>query len=212
VSLTELEKLADRDERELPPVWLSLLPIVLPVALIAGQTGVDTWLGALEPAHRPAWVACAKPLVDTLGDKNIALILGAAIALGTLAWQKRATRRELAAAVETALAGGGVIILITSAGGAFGFEFKYGSFPYHFSRSHRVGNTRQLHDQTLITASAAKGGSFLKLYNRFGHAKKVHPPLHHITQRIQRVASFGSSNPGNIGFIDQTSTARKVKA
>ncbi|OHB82354.1 MAG: gluconate transporter [Planctomycetes bacterium RBG_16_64_12] len=120
VSLTELEKLADRDERELPPVWLSLLPIVLPVVLIAGQTGVDTWLGSLEPARRPAWVACAKPLVDTLGDKNIALILGAAIALGTLAWQKRATRRELAAAVETALAGGGVIILITSAGGAFG--------------------------------------------------------------------------------------------
>jgi len=40
--------------------------------------------------------------------------------LGTLAWQRRTSRRELAKAVQTALAGGGVIILITSAGGAFG--------------------------------------------------------------------------------------------
>ncbi|MFH1267486.1 MAG: GntP family permease, partial [Planctomycetota bacterium] len=120
VSLADLEKLADRDERELPPVGLSLLPIVLPVVFIAGQTGFDTWLGTLDPGRVPAWIVAAKPVVDTLGNKNIALILAAGIALGTLARQRRTTRKELAATVQTALAGGGVIILITAAGGAFG--------------------------------------------------------------------------------------------
>ncbi|MHC4401858.1 MAG: GntP family permease [Planctomycetota bacterium] len=119
LSLADLEKLAKRDARELPPVWLSMLPIVLPVVLIAGRTGLKTWLKA-GGASVPAWLAEIKPVVNVLGDKNVALVLAAAIALATLAWQRRASRRELAAAVETALAGGGVIILITSAGGAFG--------------------------------------------------------------------------------------------
>jgi GntP family gluconate:H+ symporter len=120
VSLADLEKIARRGDRELPPTWLSLLPILIPVVFIAGQTGFHTWLGSLGDVDVPAWAAAARPVVDTLGNKNVALILAAGIALGTLAWQKRAGRRELAAAVEKALASGGVIILITSAGGAFG--------------------------------------------------------------------------------------------
>ncbi len=120
VSLADLEKLRERDERELPPTWLALLPILLPVVFIAGQTGYGTWLGARAPEAAPAWAIAVKPVVDTLGNKNVALIIAAAVALGTLAWQKRAGRLELAKAVETALASGGLIILITSAGGAFG--------------------------------------------------------------------------------------------
>jgi len=120
VSLADLEKLARRDERELPPTWLALLPILIPVVFIAGQTGYGTWLGAMRPGAAPAWAFAVKPVVDTLGNKNVALVVAAAVALGTLAWQKRATRSDLAKAVQTALASGGVIILITSAGGAFG--------------------------------------------------------------------------------------------
>ena len=120
VSLAEMEQIAARGEHELPPVWLSLAPIVLPVVLIAGQTAVATWLDAAGPGGAPAWLVAARPAVDTLGNKNVALILAAAVALGTLWWQKRASRAELAAAVQTALASGGVIILITSAGGALG--------------------------------------------------------------------------------------------
>jgi GntP family gluconate:H+ symporter len=120
VSLDQLQKLAQRDERELPPTWLSLLPILLPVVLITGQTGLASWLKTFGPGETPSWMVAAKPVVDTLGNKNIALILAAAIALATLAWQRRASRKQLATAVQTALASGGVIILITSAGGAFG--------------------------------------------------------------------------------------------
>ncbi len=120
VSLAELEKLAQRDESELPPVWLSLLPIVLPVLLIAGRTGLDGYLDSVGPENAPSLLVTYKPAADFLGNKNIALIIAAAIALATLAWQKRTSRKELAGAVQTALASGGVIILITAAGGAFG--------------------------------------------------------------------------------------------
>ena len=43
----------------------------------------------------------------------MALIIAAAIALLMVAWQARKSARELSEAVGTALAGGGVIILIT---------------------------------------------------------------------------------------------------
>ncbi|MCB1128283.1 MAG: hypothetical protein KDM81_17450 [Verrucomicrobiae bacterium] len=58
--------------------------------------------------------------LKTAGDKNIALMLAAAVALATLAWQQRAGLRALSNAVGVALASGGVIILITAAGGGFG--------------------------------------------------------------------------------------------
>ncbi|MCO6457177.1 MAG: gluconate permease [Pirellulaceae bacterium] len=119
-SLADLEALASRDASQLPPTWLSLLPIVLPVLLIAAQTGLKTYLDGTPSAEQPAWLLAVKPAVDALGDKNVALVIAAAIALATLAWQKRSSGRELTAAVQMALAGGGVIILITSAGGAFG--------------------------------------------------------------------------------------------
>src|SRR5690606_3658118 len=38
LSLADLQAAAQIDERNLPPLWLSLLPILLPVVLISGQT------------------------------------------------------------------------------------------------------------------------------------------------------------------------------
>jgi len=110
LSAAELEAMADRDETGLPPLWLSLLPILLPVILIAGTTVIAMLFGKDK-------VPAAMKL---LGDKNIALTIAAVVALGIYAWAKRASRKELAASVQTALSGGGVIILITAAGGAFG--------------------------------------------------------------------------------------------
>jgi gluconate:H+ symporter, GntP family len=108
LSLERLEAISQVDESELPPTWLSLIPILLPVFLIGGFAVVDNTLDS-PPV-----------ILATLGDKNIALILSAAIAMGTLVWQKRASREDLLAAVSQSLASGGIIILITSAGGAFG--------------------------------------------------------------------------------------------
>ena len=110
LSAEELDAMANRDESTLPPLWLSLLPILLPVVLIAGTTVVAMLLGDNNVPE----------ILKLLGDKNIAMTIAATISLGIYAWSKQASRVELAASVQMALAGGGVIILITAAGGAFG--------------------------------------------------------------------------------------------
>ena len=106
------------DESQLPSTWVSLLPILLPVLLIGGGTVLDPRITGFSLPQS------VKPLVDTLKDKNIALIISAAIALITLVCVKRVSRIEAAKSVQTALASGGVIILITAAGGAFGGALK----------------------------------------------------------------------------------------
>jgi GntP family gluconate:H+ symporter len=54
------------------------------------------------------------------GDKNIALLSGALIALFVLLRQKKDDKSKLTAFVQNALMSGGGIILITASGGAFG--------------------------------------------------------------------------------------------
>ena len=111
-SLKELEELTNRKESELPPFWLSILPIILPVILIAGYSILKAVNVEMSPM--------VSHIAATLGDKNIALIISAVIAMLTLVWSRNLSRKELADAVGSALASGGTIILITSAGGAFG--------------------------------------------------------------------------------------------
>ncbi len=116
--LEDLEKAAHRDASELPPLWVSLLPILLPIVLIGGATAVDPKISGLDLSADVQWI------VRVLGDKNIALILSAAVALFTLVMVKKASKEVIAKDVQAALASGGVIILITSAGGAFGTMLK----------------------------------------------------------------------------------------
>jgi GntP family gluconate:H+ symporter len=116
ISLDDLETLSNRDESTLPPLGLSVLPILLPVFLIAGYTIVKPFL--------PGDPTAVTILIETLGDKNIALVIAAMIAVGILIKQSDLTKDEFAASMQSALAGAGVIILITSAGGAFGQMLK----------------------------------------------------------------------------------------
>lgn len=108
LSENELTEMAARDEKDLPSLGLSILPILLPLVLIAGGTFVkmvdDTPAG---------WIL-------TLGDKNIALIISALVALLLLVSTKKRLAQDLTEAVQSALMSGGVIILITAAGSAFG--------------------------------------------------------------------------------------------
>ena len=114
LSLEELEAASRVDESELPPFWLSLVPIVLPVVLISGQTILKKGFFGVEASDGVIRIA------DTLGDKTIALTISAIIAMATVVWQKRTSLKNLSDSVQNALASGGVIILITAAGGAFG--------------------------------------------------------------------------------------------
>jgi GntP family gluconate:H+ symporter len=116
-SLEDLEELSSRDDSQLPPLWLSLLPIVLPVILISGKT---VWAAAVGTPASGTTLARLEPWVRFLGDQNVALGVSAAIGLAMLAWRTGASRKEMAVNIERALASGAVIILITAAGGAFG--------------------------------------------------------------------------------------------
>ncbi|MCY4584416.1 MAG: SLC13 family permease [Bryobacterales bacterium] len=110
LTLTELEALAKEEESRLPSFFMAILPIVLPVIFITSNTAVN----AIDKTSAIAGVT------GFLGNPNFALLASAAISLYLLASQKGYSLSELAKPVETAFASGGLIILITAAGGSFG--------------------------------------------------------------------------------------------
>ncbi|MGY8766953.1 MAG: GntP family permease [Pirellulales bacterium] len=123
MSLEDLKLIVEKDESELPPLWISLLPILLPVVLIAGYTILNILLGSDDSFLSGILGSSSDTvmyLAKTFGNKNIALGISAVIAMLTLVVYCKTTKRELAKSVQTALASGGVVILITAAGGAFG--------------------------------------------------------------------------------------------
>ncbi len=110
--LAKLEEIVQRDDKSLPPLGLALLPVLLPIVLIAGNTILEELV-----AEPPVGLAT---FLSVVGDRNIALIISAIIALGLLALQKRGDKQALFDSVQSALASGGVVILITAAGASFG--------------------------------------------------------------------------------------------
>ncbi|TWT35261.1 Low-affinity gluconate transporter [Posidoniimonas corsicana] len=97
---------------ELPSLAWSLAPIVLPVCLITANTVANAvQLDLPEPAANALAV---------LGTPNLALLLAAILALVTQQMYRQQSLATIANSVEHALMSGGVIVLITAAGGAFG--------------------------------------------------------------------------------------------
>jgi GntP family gluconate:H+ symporter len=110
LTLAELETLAAEQEERLPSFFMSMLPIILPVVFITSNTAAN----AIDSTSAIAQVT------GFLGNPNFALLVSAAISLYLLASQKGYSLAELAKPVEVAFASGGLIILITAAGGSFG--------------------------------------------------------------------------------------------
>lgn len=97
-------------EDQLPGLAISLLPILLPVALIAS----NTMLQAVDPD------APLTELTAVIGNPNFAMLVSTAIALWLYLGQRRPSKEQITRRVESSLMSGGLIILITAAGGAFG--------------------------------------------------------------------------------------------
>ncbi|MEO2027835.1 MAG: SLC13 family permease [Fuerstiella sp.] len=110
-----------RYEESQMPLWEALLPVILPVALISGDTVVGT---LLSETTTPNIFDSIKPFTEVLGNPSLALLMSMAVALVTWVRLKKPEGREFSAAVETALLSGGLVILITAAGGAFGAMLK----------------------------------------------------------------------------------------
>lgn len=142
------EPLADED---LPPLWLSILPVALPVLLISANTVLETsaksavkpqliQAGIARPSDKELAEAIRAPenitdgtaqtlakaagVSNVVGNANFALLLSTVVALWMLAKQRGLAPVEVAQVVENSLMGGGVIILITAAGFAFGAMLK----------------------------------------------------------------------------------------
>jgi len=109
-SVTELERLARVEDADLPGFISSVLPIALPVVLITSNTVA----GAVLPDSP------LTALAAFIGNPNFALLISAAVALYVMARSRHCGPAELAKSVETAIVAGGLIILITAAGGSFG--------------------------------------------------------------------------------------------
>lgn len=108
-------------DEQLPGLLASISPIMLPVLMISAHTVVSTWarnVSAGSVLHR------VESVTAVIGNANFAMLVSAAIALCILWRQRRPSREALARTVESSLMSGGVIILITSAGGAFGAMLK----------------------------------------------------------------------------------------
>ena len=99
----------------LPGLGFSVLPIVLPILLIAGKT---VFLPLLDNDTILArWII-------VLGDPNMALLLAAAVSTAVYIQMRRPSRENLGKLIEQSLMSGGLIILITAAGGTFGAMLK----------------------------------------------------------------------------------------
>jgi len=98
------------DDSQLPALWISLTPVILPVILISANT-VSKALGAGKSVTN---------VTAVLGNPNLALLLAAYIAMFVLVRKRKLSLKELGQTVDKALMSGGIIILITAGGGAFG--------------------------------------------------------------------------------------------
>ncbi len=99
----------DNIPTSLPGLSRSILPILLPLLLISMSSMADI----LMAGSKPAWI-------EFLGNKNVAMMIGTAIALWVWARQKNYSGAQLWEACGRPLELAGIIILITAAGGAFG--------------------------------------------------------------------------------------------
>lgn len=135
----EVESEPLRDD-QLPGLFVSLIPVLLPVLLISGNTALATMtsgaartlLGeaaakSLTPDVLQALSAQGHATLVTwynwsalLGDANFALLASAVVSLWLVFRQRKLTLTELGEVTEVSLMSGGVIILITAGGGAFG--------------------------------------------------------------------------------------------
>lgn len=117
VALADLEQMVSRREEELPSLVWSLAPVLLPILLIGGASFLAVFGGK---AQFPALF----PIVEFIGNRNVALIIGAGLAVMLLMRQRKCSMANVSELIGPPFATAGVIILIASAGGAFGFMLK----------------------------------------------------------------------------------------
>ncbi|MBI1313178.1 gluconate permease [bacterium] len=125
----EMREVAGHEEPEpltddqLPGLFESLLPVVLPVIMIACHTAAKS-LADMASGSLAETAEGLSHYTAVFGNPNFALLVSSGLALMTYFRQRKPTKEAVAKVVETSLMSGGVIILITAGGSAFGAMLK----------------------------------------------------------------------------------------
>lgn len=117
-SLEELQSIVNRPESALPSTFWSMVPVLLPIILISAASTVDAMAGF--STENPA----AYKAIQFAGNRNVALIIGTIFAVWLLMRQQKLSFAQLGSRMAAPLETAGMIILITSAGGAFGLMLR----------------------------------------------------------------------------------------
>jgi GntP family gluconate:H+ symporter len=118
--LEDLKLVASKEDKNLPALFISLLPILVPLVLIIADTAITNVTRDGSPLTPWRLMNQFLAIVKFLGDKNIAIVIGGGLALLVMVKNKKQKGESLTPFVQAALMSGGGIILITAAGGAFG--------------------------------------------------------------------------------------------
>lgn len=118
--IADIKQISDRDVSLLPPLGISLLPIVIPLLCICADTFMSSYLKKVDIGNSSAFFQQVVSFIKFIGNKNTAILLGAITALIVVLKQKKGSKNDLSHFIQSALLSGGGIILITAAGGAFG--------------------------------------------------------------------------------------------
>jgi GntP family gluconate:H+ symporter len=119
VTMDELQNSAEKPESELPSFFASIVPVLLPIALISAASTVAAMSGF--KTENPSLYL----FIEFIGNRNVALIIGTVLSVGVLMKQRGWSFSKVGAAIGPPLETGGVIILITAAGGAFGLMLRH---------------------------------------------------------------------------------------
>jgi gluconate:H+ symporter, GntP family len=117
-SLEGIRRIAERPESELPSFVASIAPVIVPIFLIS----LASTLVAI-PWFKPGW-PLTFAVFEFLGNRNVALLIGVLLALGVLIRQRGWSPREFERLVAGPLGVAAIVILITSAGGAYGLMLR----------------------------------------------------------------------------------------
>ena len=109
----------EESSTSLPPFLLSMLPIVVPIFLIIFASANEFFIPV---ENRDTFLS---RFIGFIGNKNVAMLAGTFLALWLVARQKKWSLKKLGQSMEKPLEIAGIIILITSAGGAFGGMIRY---------------------------------------------------------------------------------------
>ena len=139
----------DDDSAKLPSLFVSLLPIVLPVILIS----TNTVAGALAENGKLAENSPILSFASVLGNPAVALLIAATISLMVVFRYRSMSLQELSEGAEKALTSAGLVILITAAGGAFGGMLKESGIRETFGAL--IGEAGSISTITTLLSAAA---------------------------------------------------------